>query len=221
MIFRYQICVVFAAFFISIKPAASQTFYGYQTIGKHTVFFTLAIRKDMASMGLGYNRRIFGKEFTDVQAELLFPMNRMYSFKNFEVVAGAYKPNRLKRTWIGMGGHLRWSQIQTGANQSRALKLALTAIPSYTYTTSLTDGPYGTAGFRLGAINTLWSLAKNGANVSGGSFHSPRIEYGLHADLLLERTLGLSVNAWKEFAGQKKSSVVKNSFGNFYFGSGY
>ena len=215
----YTCSLLFSLIFTSSLHA--QSFFGYQTIGRHTVFFSVAWQGKPV-LGMGYNIRTFGRTFTDWQAELRFPLDAMYTFDNYQLITGFYKPITVKRAFMGTGVHLRW-QNQTNTNEKTSLlSLALTALPTYTYAASLNDGAYGTAALRATYAPVIY--AKKGSQTQFLAAH--RVEAGGHLDLHYERTAGLGLNGFGS-----RSFILGNSIldaddnwaveGDFYFGTTY
>ncbi|MEL6253942.1 MAG: hypothetical protein AAFR87_18175 [Bacteroidota bacterium] len=200
----------------------AQSFFGYQTIGQNTFFFSISWQ-GKAQLGFGYNYRNFSTSFNDWQAELRFPIDEVYRFKNYQLIAGVYGPLNLRRSFLGAGAHLRWQQNSSSDAQSKKLSLAITAIPSYTYAASLTDGAYGSIGARITYAPVIYV-----ENSSGESQFLPihRLEVGGHLDLHFERTIGLGLNAVtvKEF-GESNSIIPKAKDwqweGDLYIGTTY
>jgi hypothetical protein len=206
----------------STGSLSAQSFFGYQTIGRSTVFFSVAWQ-GKPLLGVGYNHRAFGKTFTDIQAECRFPVNAMYRFDEFQVIAGMYKPLKVKRAFMGTGAHLRLQKQTTGEEKTTQLQLALTALPTYTYAASLNDGAYGTVAARITYAPVL--LARRGT----GAFQplaAHGLELGAHVDLHMERTLGLALNGFlrKDFFTNTSVLTQDSTWkmeGDFYMGSTY
>ena len=221
---RINIYSILIALFIYFSAANlhAQSFFGYQTIGQNTFFFSISWQ-GKAQLGFGYNFRNFSGSFNDWQAELRFPIDEVYRFKNYQLIAGVYGPVSLQRSFLGAGGHIRWQKSSTPEGHTKKLSLAITAIPSYTYAASLTDGAYGSIGARLTYAPVIYA-----ENSAGESQFLPihRIEVGGHFDLHFERTIGLGVNAItaKEFGGSNSIIPTAKDWqweGDLYLGTTY
>ena len=193
----------------------AQPFFGYQTIGTNTWFVSVSW-DGQPHLGVGYQYRNFGSGFTDLGVEWRVPVANGFQFQQYQVLAGAYRPLAVRRWFLGTGLHLRYRQ-----GEGRDLSLLATAIPSYTYAASLNDGPYGTLGLRLGYEIQLLAQSGGGWN----SFGRHGVNLGGHADLHLERTLGLSLNGilsrqWALSGSEAPASGWQRS-GDLYMGSTY
>ena len=224
--FTYPRFLLFLCLFLPASLPA-QSFFGYQTIGRSTVFFSVAWQ-GKPLLGIGYNHRAFGGTFTDIQAECRFPIHAMYRFDEYQVIAGMHKPLALRsRGFTAAGAHLRLKKQTTGEQKTTQLQLALTVIPSYTYAASLTDGAYGTVGLRLTYAPVLLASTKEGtgaATMQALAAHG--VELGAHLDLHMERTLGLALNGWMRRNFYPKTSLLERETrwkpeGDFYMGSTY
>ncbi|MBR9861079.1 hypothetical protein GYB22_10115 [bacterium] len=192
----------------------AQTFNGFQTTGTNSLFFCISYN-GTANIGLGYSRRVWGSAFGDIHTELRFPVQSMYKFEQFEFITGWYGPVKVKRTFLGFGSHLRIKHIK---DQATTYGLAITGIPSYVYKSSLNDGPYGTAGIRL-TYQPQIVMASGSSNKS----FVHHFEGGIHADLSLKRTLGLSLNSTivELEPGKEKLNPLYLTNSNFYWGQWY
>ncbi|MEZ4828722.1 MAG: hypothetical protein R3C61_20920 [Bacteroidia bacterium] len=205
----------------------AQSFWGYQTIGSHTVFFSVAWQGKKTWLGAGYIYRDFGKTFTDLSAEIRFPLAEMYKFDNYQVIAGVYKPTVIKRAFMGTAAHIRIKKGTSDSQETTQVQLALTVLPSYTYAASLNDGIYGTTGLRITYAPVLWASVKEGGNApSTQALAAHKLELGGHFDLHSERTLGLSLNGYVvgSFIPQKSILPQQNRWtgeGDFYWGMTY
>jgi hypothetical protein len=221
------ILLVLVCFGIS-KRTGAQSYFGYQTIGKHTFLFSLAWQGEI-KLGFSYIYRNYssGNTFSDIQGEVRFPLREMYTCKNYEVIAGVYKPLSVSRTFLGIGGHLRFEK-ETIDNQ-RTLKLspALTVLPSVTYVSSLDDGPYGTMGLRLTYAPVAYLNHKvEEEQAQKQAFSQHLFEGGLHIDLHLERTLGLGLDVYTKYNLYPEKSILPEEEdweieGNFWLGATY
>ncbi len=218
---KYTICLCLLGFALSSELAA-QSFFGYQTIGRNTFFFSVAWQ-GKPLVGAGYNYRIFGNSFSDISAEIRFPLNSMYTFDEYQLIAGWYKPLALQKTFVAVGSHLRLQKETNGDQQVTKLLLALTGLPSYAYVRSLTDGGYGTAGLRITYAPVLFASVKGG---DSQALAAHRLEIGAHMDLHLERSMGLSLNGFLYKSFTPTSSILTKNpnwrgAGDFYWGSTY
>ncbi|MEM8887547.1 MAG: hypothetical protein AAGD28_06135 [Bacteroidota bacterium] len=215
--------ILFSSFILLASVSLhAQSFFGYQTIGQNTFFFSISWQ-GKAQLGFGYNFRNFSGSFNDWQAELRFPIDEVYRFKNYQLIAGVYGPLSLQRNFLGAGAHIRWQKSSDSESASKKLSLAITAIPSYTYAASLTDGAYGSIGARVTYAPVIYA-----ENSSGESQFLPihRLEVGGHFDLHFERTIGLGINAItaKEFTGSNSFIPKAKDWqweGDLYIGTTY
>ncbi|MDW3645546.1 MAG: hypothetical protein R8P61_00615 [Bacteroidia bacterium] len=212
-------------FFFSSTTLHAQSFFGYQTIGQNTFFFSISWQ-GKAQLGFGYNFRNFSGSFNDWQAELRFPIDEVYRFKNYQLIAGVYGPVSLKRTFLGAGAHIRWEKNTNAESQSKKLSLAITGIPSYTYAASLTDGAYGSIGARLTYAPVIYAEHSSEGDTQSQFLPIHRLEVGGHLDLHFERTIGLGLNAFtaKEFTAANSIFAKQKDWewsGDFYLGMTY
>ncbi len=171
--------------------------YGYQSIGQNTFHISVSWRGE-PWFGIGYTRRKPGASFTDWTAEWRFPVQSIFELDNHEVIAGLYKPVKVKRSFMAYGIHAKITKQTTRESKTIDVGLALTGLPSYTYSSSVSgDGPYGTMALRATYNPTIyrqqtslrtgekesWTLPSHGVIVGG------------HLDLLLQRTVGFSTSA--------------------------
>ncbi len=219
--------IIFIIFIFALlltgKDQQAQSYYGYQTIGKHTFLFSL-IWQGEPKIGFGYINRIYsGKTFNDLQVELRFPLRNIYRFSDYEAIAGIYKPLSYSRAFAGVGGHFRWESNKQGGQRVSKLSLAVTAIPSYVYAADINDGIYGTVGIRLTYAPVIFATTgKDNWNF----FPQHKFEGGLHFDMHIERTLGLAINANTSYYINSKKSFLEEVEnweieGDFYMGATY
>lgn len=210
----------------SVSEVQAQSFFGYQTIGRSTVFFSLAWQ-GKPLLGVGYNHRSFGTTFSDWQAELRFPLNAMYRFDEYQVIAGMYKPLTLKRTFVGTGAHVRLLKKTEGSRKETQVVLALTVLPTYVYAASTNDGGYGTVAPRITYAPVIFAQVKTGNETAQTqALVAHRVELGGHLDLHLERTLGLGLNGYVQRGFMPGNSILNRETdwkweGDFYMGSTY
>ena len=206
----------------------AQPYYGYQTIGLHTVYFSFAWH-DKPMLGVGYNFRISGEAFTDVGLEWRFPVESIYDLSEHQIIGGMYRPLKLENrgfTAIGIHGRINKKTSEDGTITQYGL--ALSVLPSYTYAASLTDGAYGTVGLRICYQPVLFSQIKTGDGTNSTQILSQhRVELGGHIDLHLERTFGLSSNGFLTRSWAKNADLRSNDTeswkmeGDLYIGSTY
>lgn len=189
--------LLLSALAVPATPAAAQPFYGYQTIGKHT-FHVSVVWKGAPWVGVGYTLRDYGTSFTDWQVEWRFPVQSIYDLDNHEVIAGFYRPHRVRRRFLAYGLHARFSQSGDATTSVQKLRVAVTALPSYVYTSDLSDGPYGTLGARASYVPTLWQRVTDASSgrAETATLTAHDVELGGHLDVHLQRTLGLSTNVF-------------------------
>ncbi|NOX86534.1 MAG: hypothetical protein GXO86_11335 [Chlorobi bacterium] len=226
--FTFTIFTIFVlTLLLTGKSQQAQSYYGYQTIGKHTFLFSL-IWQGEPKIGFGYINRIYsGNTFNDLQIELRFPLRSIYRFSDYEAIAGIYKPLSYSRAFAGIGGHFRWESNMHGGQRVSKLSLAVTAIPSYVYAADINDGIYGTVGLRLTYAPVIFATSKSGGGKADWNFFPQhKFEGGLHFDMHIERTLGLAINGITSYYLNRKNTFlekVKNweIEGDFYFGTTY
>lgn len=219
-LFTYPRCLLFLCLFFPASLPA-QSFFGYQTIGRSTVFFSVAWQ-GKPLLGLGYNHRAFGRTFTDIQAECRFPIHAMYRFDEYQVIAGMYKPLKIERAFTATGAHLRLKKHTNDGQKTTQLQLALTVLPSYVYAASTNDGAYGTMGLRVTYAPVLLAATQGGMQ----ALPAHGVELGAHVDLHTQRTLGLALNGWMRRNFYPKNTVLDRETrwkpeGDFYMGSTY
>lgn len=204
----------------------AQSFFGYQTIGVHTWYVSLSW-DGKPNLGAGYNFRNFGgSAFTDIGTEWRFPVDGMWKLDNHELIAGFYRPLRLRRWFAAAGLHGSYKTSSLSSGKLEQIVVSATLIPSYAYAASTGDGAYGTAGIILGYDAILAEKhASEPDNWELISRHSVRI--GGHLDLHLERTLGISTNGFFSREWQlKELEYAENDSdwqgeGEFYLGTTY
>ncbi|GAB4419697.1 MAG: hypothetical protein OHK0039_32420 [Bacteroidia bacterium] len=201
----------------------AQPFFGYQTIGVHTWYFSLNWDGTQPQLGVGYNGRITHGGFADIGAEWRAPLTQLFAFDEQTFIVGAYGPARLRRRpFIGGGLHVRLHTLRS--EQRTRLSLAATVLPSYTYAASLGNGPYGTAGLRLTYVLGVYDKAAAAPPTWLPTFGA---ELGAHLDLHLERTLGLSLDAFAarqwplRTSGLPADDMTWTPQGSLYTGSTY
>jgi len=151
----------------------------------------------------------------------------MYSFKDYEVIAGAYKPLSISTTFVGLGGHLRFKSETFEEKRIFKLTPAFTVIPSVTYANSLNDGVYGTLGLRLTYAPVLYTNIKEEEEEAQKQFiPEHKFEGGLHIDFHIERTLGMGLNGYTNYYLYPEKSVLTEEEnwgieGNFSLGATY
>jgi hypothetical protein len=98
----------------------AQAFFDYQTIGKHTWFFTVAWNGQKPQLGFGYNYRLGDAFVSDLLAEWRFDIDGMYRTANHQFIAGYFKNVRAQRLHgaFGIHGKITRSTIE---NQARSL----------------------------------------------------------------------------------------------------
>ena len=190
-----------------ISQVNAQSYNGFQTNGVHSCFFSLSWN-GKAHIGFGYNFRNFESSFSDYQLEARIPLDNIENLENYSIIGGMYRPSRLQRTFVGGGAHL----ILKNSGEGLQLDCNLAPIPSYVFAAPLDRKPYSTAGMLLTYQTTI---------LGGSGFLSTNaFGTGLHADVLLERSLGLAANYERviTYSDNKKTWSNKSSF---YGGSTY
>ncbi|MEZ4687706.1 MAG: hypothetical protein R3B47_17080 [Bacteroidia bacterium] len=120
-----------------------------------------------------------------------FPLNKMYDCKDIKLVAGAYAPLSLSRTFMGAGLHLRWDRSTRSGVQESGLSLAATLMPSLYYAnTTVTDKAFGTAGLRISYAPELF-----GKGDQTFTFNRHKFEIGGHLDTHIDRSISLDWTA--------------------------
>lgn len=182
---------------LGANPLTAQPFWGYQTIGVHTFYFSVQCQDDI-KLGIGYNARFGGRPFTDYTFEWQVPLQEVFRPQSQQLIAGVYRPiNLTSRPFMGVGAHLRLDQNKQDDVKSSRISLAVTGMPSYTYAASLGDGPYGTVGARLTyklMLAQRMQLGTEAPTWQGLPAHG--VELGGHLDFHIERTLGLATNIY-------------------------
>jgi hypothetical protein len=190
-----------------IGQVHAQSYNGFQTNGVHSCFFSLSWN-GKAHIGFGYNFRNFESSFSDYQLEARIPLDNIENLENYSIIGGIYRPSRLQRTFVGGGAHL----ILIKSEEGMQLDINLAAIPSYVFAAPLDRKPYSTAGVLL---TYQTSLLGSSGFLSSNSFGT-----GVHADVLLERTLGLSANYERVITYKDKGKTWSNR-SSYYGGSTY
>ncbi|MDX2248957.1 MAG: hypothetical protein SF052_19370 [Bacteroidia bacterium] len=223
--FYKYLLLLFAGLMISSLHA--QPFSGYQTIGVHTWYFSVSWQ-GKPLLGLGYNLRIAGRTFTDLNAEWRFPIDQVYNMDDYQVIFGMYKPFAVRKWFMSMGVHGRIDKHTNDSSSITNLGLALTLLPSYTYASSLNDGAYGTTGLRATYMPVLASKIKIGsATPQWKTLTGHRVEAGGHLDFHYERTVSLVTNGFFTRTWSKDESLFRENSdqwrpnGDLYFGTTY
>ncbi len=211
--------------FVFENNAKAQSYYGFQSAAKHTFFFSLVWQGE-PKIGLGYIDRLYGKTYTDLQAEIRFPLTEMFTFERYDAILGIYKPLALKRRFTGFGAHLRWNSESQNNEKVQKLSTAITLIPSYVFAAPLDDGLYGTIGLNLTYVPVIFAISQSGEEEGiWNYFPQHKFEGGVHYDMLIdERTIGISLNGLTSYYINTKNNTFleeENQWdkeGNFYFG---
>lgn len=211
-------------------PTASstqaQSFFGYQTIGVHTWYFSITW-DGKPNLGMGYNFRNFrGNAFTDISAEWQFPLDDMWSADDQLVRVGFYRPIRLQRWFTAAGLHATYERDSDQSVKTERIGASATLLPSYVYLNSTSEAPYGTAGLLVG-YDAVLAERKRGADADWEGLTRHGVRVGGHLDLHLERTLGISSNgflrkdwALKDLEYAQESTEVRGE-GELYIGATY
>jgi len=214
------ICCLLPLLLLVHAEVKGQAFYGHQILGRHTLFFSLSYDGE-TRFGLGYYLRGRGLPFTDYGLEWRFPFTEPFSTQNYDLIAGAYRPiNLTRRPFMGAGGY----GILRSQEEKKELSLQITAIPSYTYGNVTGEPPHGTLGLII-SYELVVLRQIRGEEVL--YLPAQGLQLGGHADIYLERTLGLSTNGiygrrWKikaeELSPEEESWSGR---GNLYWGASY
>ncbi len=204
----------------------AQPFFGYQTIGVHTYYFSLSWDGTQPYVGLGYLGRLPQSGFTDIGAEWRMPLAAPFDWDQQELIVGAYGPVALRRRpFMGGGVHARIGNSLVDGQRTTRVTLATTMLPSYTYLASINDRPYATAGLRL---TYLLVILEKGAQAEALQWLPAfGTELGGHLDLHIQRTLGLATNGFASrywALGSTELSAAEQKWtikGDLYFGSTY
>ncbi|RMG67238.1 MAG: hypothetical protein D6722_13530 [Bacteroidetes bacterium] len=189
--------LLFWGFLLGTTSLSAQPFYGYQTNGVHTWFFSLNWNGEAPELGIGYGLRRPWSGFADITAEWRAPLGNLFQGDQQTFVVGAYGPFRLRsRPYIGGGVHLRWQHYRQGDAARRRLTLATTLIPSYTFAAPLNDQPYLTGGLRATGLVVLADMAAGAGDTRW--FSAVGTEVGTQLSLHLERTLGVGQNLFAQ-----------------------
>lgn len=206
----YRISILALVLGVSIVAhAEAQPYYGYQTIGKHT-FHVSIVWKDGPWFGVGYTNRAFGQTFTDWQAEWRFPVQKMYDLDNHEVLAGFYRPLKIRKNFLAMGLHGKLTRTTVGFEKRQQYSAAFTLLPSRVYTSSLSNGPYGTLGARVTYNPILLARVEDTSTgqITSQTMAGHKIQVGGHIDVHLKRTFGGSTNVYYEKTFKPVSTVL-------------
>ncbi|TAE49469.1 MAG: hypothetical protein EAZ89_14195 [Bacteroidetes bacterium] len=120
------------------------------------------------------------------------------------MILGMYRPFMARRGFLAAGVHARIRKTTTDVGKLTTFSLAASLLPSFAYASPLGDQPGGTVALRATFAPVLASYYKgqgsentpNGWKGWPGAYH---LEVGGHADLQLERTLGIGLNgAWNK-----------------------
>ena len=176
---------------------SAQPFYGYQTNGVHTCFFSLNWNGQATELGIGYGLRRTWSGFADITAEWRAPLGNLFQGDQQTFVAGIYGPFRLRRrAYVGGGVHLRWQHYRQDETARRRLTLATTVVPSYTFAAPLNDQPYFTGGLRATGLLVLADMTAGAGDTRW--FSAVGTEVGTQLSLHLERTLGAGQNLFAQ-----------------------
>lgn len=211
--------VFFLLLVAASMSAQAQLYYGFQAIGVHTLFVNIGW-EHKPTFGFGYGFRDAGATFTDWTAEIRFPADNLWSFEEYTLIAGAYKPFANRTAFFGGGLHLQFQKAENGST----LGLAGTVLPTWVYNSDLGDGPGGVLAMRITGMPVLAAKQDGAWKFWPGAY---RLEAGGHADLQLERTLGLGLNgAWRR--DFQKTAILDDPgegarpiVGNLTIGSNY
>jgi hypothetical protein len=225
---KYFLYIFFLGCLLGVEnEVLSQTYFGYQTPGIHTFFFSISWQ-EKPHLGVGYNFRAAGNTFTDIGAELRFPTDEIFKFTNPQIIAGIYSPLRLKRSFGAIGLHLRIDRESTQESVHTHYGVAASFLPTLAYAASLTDGAYNTAALRITYNPILFTQIRSSSGEKSTHFLSGhRIQFGGHLDMHLERTLTVAADgaisrilgAKTDFMGREADSW--NLQGAFFWGSTY
>jgi len=223
----YKILIV-GAFMILPFFVQGQTYFGFQAPrGKNAFYFSLSWQDKQPHLGIGYNFRKAGATYTDIGAELRFPVNEIYKFDNHQIIAGIYKPFKIERTFSAIGVHVRIDKESLGENAQTHYGLAVSYLPTYAYAASLTDGAYNTMAMRATYNPILFTKKKEGLSTSYQGLTGHRVQFGGHLDMHLERTFIFSSDGYAtqifgaktDFQGKEDESIQFE--GNIYIGTAY
>ncbi|MEM6347275.1 MAG: hypothetical protein AAF927_25520 [Bacteroidota bacterium] len=177
--------------------ASAQTYFGFQTIGVHTWFVSVAWQ-GKPFLGVGYNLRNTNSTYTDWQFEWRMPLNDLYSMDNHEVVAGFYKPLRARRTTAGLGLHAKIRTQTVNGRKTTSFGLNTALVPTYVYAAPLGGNAFkGSIGIRLAYQPILLTrVQQSGEAPQWLSMTGHRVELGGHIDGHAEGTLMLANNGY-------------------------
>lgn len=222
------ILIVLTIMMVIPSRVQGQTFFGFQAPkGTHTFFFSLSWQ-GKPHLGLGYNLRVPGRTWTDLSAELRFPVDEIYKFDNHQLITGLYKPLRLRnRTFSSIGVHARIDKETFDANQQTHYGLAVSYLPTFAYAASLTDGAYNTMAMRFTYNPILLTKSGEAGAANWEALTGHRVQVGGHLDMHLERTFVFSSDGYatqifgakKDFQGNEDESIQFE--GNLFIGTAY
>ncbi|MEM7103203.1 MAG: hypothetical protein AAF502_08745 [Bacteroidota bacterium] len=192
-----KISLALCCCFVINTAINAQAFYSFQSITKHTVFFSLSWQKKIV-LGAGYSYRAGGDvKYANLSFEWKAPVDQYFDGKNYEAIAGAYLRHSNGRGGLGSGYHFRLKKMSDEQKEATLAGLAITLLPNYIFAAPLDDDLGGSFGGRLTYIPTIFASVKDKAGdgtTTQKAFAAHTFEGGLHVDFLIRRALGLAVN---------------------------
>ncbi len=214
----------------SLAPLCAQTYFGFQSIGVHTWFFSLSWQGKAAHIGLGYNLRNTNRTYTDWQLEWRLPLRKRAMLREQnELIVGFYQPLRPRRTFIGMGVHAKIQTQSQGAQRVTNFGLNLAAIPTYIFAAPLPANAFrGSMALRVAYQPILLSRVLTSGEVKWQGLTGQRVELGGHLDAHFDGTLMLANHTYATRGWYKKDVANWNPVdrawrvdGDVYAGSTY
>lgn len=227
---KQSIIILTLAMMLSLciqSESKAQSFYNYQTITKHTVHFVIAWQNKVV-LGAGYSYRTSDIKFSEVSFEYRAPIDEFFNGKNYEVTAGVHNRFLVSKSVVAGGAHLKFKHTTEGDRSACELGLAVTFIGGYQIKTSLTNGPSSTFGVRATYTPTLFAKTSSAdEQAQGHSFAKHTLEAGLHADVIIKRSLGLAFQPTVANAWTNEESLIFDDTpqwdpqGHLYFGPSF
>ena len=210
-----------------ISDISAQSFYSFQSINKHTFFFSISWQKKIV-VGVGYGYRTSDTKFVDITAEWKAPIDELFNGKNFEVISGAYARYSASRSMVANGFHLRIKKTSTDAVRASTVGLGISFLPGYQYAAPLDDGLNGVIAARISYIPTIFASVKDleSNTVQTSALSSHTVELGAHLDMLIKRSASISVNPFVANTWAPDNLTFDDTpewefRGDLYFGSAY
>ncbi|MCP4121396.1 MAG: hypothetical protein GY751_06545 [Bacteroidetes bacterium] len=209
------------------NQAEAQSFFSYQTITKHTIHFVIAWENKVV-LGAGYGYRTSDIKFSEISFEYRAPIDEFFNGKNFEVTTGVHNRFLASKTVVAGGAHLKFEKKHSDEKDAFLFGLAMTFLGGYQVATNLDDKPSSVLGARATYTPVLFAKVTNSdGSTSKHGFKSHELETGLHWDIIIKRSLGLSAqptvaNTWTKSEELRFEDTPSwDPQGHFYFGPSF